>query len=111
MTAQEPQISNRMPLKDIKELIEVLPTASIKDLAEVPLWLLLDMEIVAAYDNNPKALQTIQEEIQRNLAQQQRARKAEQLADEMENIARQAKALEQSILSRLALKQAKSSNS
>ena len=113
-TLTAPQISNRTSLENLKGMIAVIHTATLEHLAETPLWLLEDMEIVAKSHNNQTALKIIQEEIERNLESQARAEKAERRADEAEQWAREVKAWRQeveelynSIKQRLTLQQRK----
>ena len=95
-TLTAPQISNRTSLENLKGMIAVIHTATLEHLAETPLWLLEDMEIVAKSHNNQTALKIIQEEIERNLEAQQWAR-------EVKALTKEAILLEESINERLNL--------
>lgn len=113
-TLTTPQISNRTSLENLKGMIAVIHTATLEHLAETPLWLLEDMEIVAKSHNNQTALKIIQEEIERNLEAQARAEKAERRAEKAEQWAREVKAwarevktLHNSVMQRLTPQQRK----
>ena len=95
LTAQQLQrldmeISQTPLRKELLYILNNIEQATQEMLESIPLYSLIYLQYLAQSKNLSKATQILQKEIETNLQAQQRARKAEQLADEAERRAEKA---------------------
>ena len=102
LTAQQLQrldmeISQTPLRKELLYILNNIEQATQEMLESIPLYSLIYLQYLAQSKNLSKATQILQKEIETNLQAQQRARKAEQLADEAEAWAQGLKNLRKSM--------------